>query len=364
MQPKLLTSHSRELSIAFKLARIFYLARTAFLRAMPKSVVERVASVMDELTALRDAHEAGEYTQGPEALAAEMDRLVESAGLVTTETLDISSMGVFPGNREGSMLVPADVHGLLAHTFLVNGFNPKKWDCSALSVPPSLKTSWLKSNKELVDGADGMLAAIYDMDYATGIGSHGTADLRAIKHPCKAVYASTAGADGLVNFGKVISVQPSLRTPIEQGVRVRVIKGELEEAVPGIFQILSRLANVSNSHFRLQTTLQSCMRIHTLAVGRQAIEKEIAWDKVGRLATIGMTTSESENVHKLCKFVKSWSGGDKAEILANLESYEKTLTLKRYITADDMEILAECDDQYPRIVPVHSCELYAARKSS
>ena len=90
------------------------------------------------------------------------------------------------------------------------------------------------------------------------------------------------------------------------------------------------------------------MRIHTLAVGRQTIEKEIAWDKVGMLATIGMTTSEAENVHKLCKFVKSWSGGDKAEILANLESYEKTLTLKRYITADDMEILAECDDQYPR----------------
>jgi len=97
-----------------------------------KSVAERVNSCADRLRSLRDAHEDGTYFEGPEALAAEVDRVVELSGLITLENIDISTMGVYPGNREGSMLVPADVHGLLGETFLVNGFNPKKWDCTAL----------------------------------------------------------------------------------------------------------------------------------------------------------------------------------------------------------------------------------------
>jgi hypothetical protein len=202
------------------------------------------------------------------------------------------------------------------------------------------------------------------MTHATGIGSHGTAALRAAKFPCKAVHASVAGADGLVNYGKVIAMQPSLRIPIEQGVQVRVIKGELEEAVPGIFQILSRLGNVSNSHFRLQTTLQSCARIHNIAASVAKSGDVIDWDKVGRLASIGMSAFESETVGKLCNFVRNWSGGENGEILQELWAYEKTLTQKRYISANDMEILGECDDQYHRIVPVYASYIYIARKSS
>ena len=330
-----------------------------------KSVVARVNSCADRLRDLRDAHEAGTYVEGPEALGAEVDRIVEMAALVTAETLNISTMGVFPGNREGSMLVPADVHGLLGETFLVNGFNPKKWDCCALSVPLSLKDSWLEQNQALVASSDGLLPDITEMTHATGIGSHGTSALRAAKFPCKAVHAEVAGADGLVNYGKVIAMQPSLRIPIEQGVLVRVIKGELEEAVPGIFQIISRLGNVSNSHFRLQTTLQSCARIHNIAAGVAKTGDKIDWVKVGRLASIGMSALESENVGKLCSFVQAWAGSEQGEILRELWAYEKTLTQKRYISASDMEILGECDDQYVRIVPVHIIIRSArARKST
>ena len=330
-----------------------------------KSVAERVNSCADRLRCLRDAHEDGTYFEGPEALAAEVDRIVELAALVTVETVDISTMGVFPGNREGSMLVPADVHGLLGETFMVNGFNPKKWDCSALSVPLSLKASWLEQNQALVASSDGLLPDILEMTHATGIGSHGTAALRAAKFGCRTDNASIAGADGLVNYGKVITMQPSLRIPIEQGVLVRVIKGELEEAVPGIFQILSRLGNVSNSHFRLQTTLQSCARIHNIAAGVAKNGDVIDWVKVGRLASIGMSALESESVGKLCSFVQNWAGSEQGEILRELSAYEKTLTQKRFISANDMMILGECDDQYQRIVPVHIIIRSArARKST
>ena len=55
-----------------------------------KSVAERVNSCADRLRSLRDAHDAGTYFEGPEALAAEVDRIVELAALVTVETIDIS----------------------------------------------------------------------------------------------------------------------------------------------------------------------------------------------------------------------------------------------------------------------------------
>ena len=139
------------------------------------------------------------------------------------------------------------------------------------------------------------------------------------------------------------------------------MRGELEEAVPGTFQVLSRLGNVTNSHYRLQTTLQSCLRVHELATSMKSKPGGIVWHNVGVQATIGMSTAEANKVDKLCIFVKNWSGGDKGDILRELTIFEKTLHHKRFIRAEDLAALGECDHQYPRIVPVCSyiwCELY------
>ena len=82
----------------------------------------------------------------------------------------------------------------------------------------------------------------------------------------------------------------------------------------------------------------------------------IDWDKVGRLAKTGMRPKEAMNVSKLCHFVQGWSGGSKGEILSDLESYEKTLHHKRSILADDLQVLAECDAQFERIVPASTTQ--------
>ena len=81
---------------------------------------------------------------------------------------------------------------------------------------------------------------------------------------------------------------------------------------------------------------------------------DIDWNKVGVQASIGMTTAEARNVDKLCTFVQHWSGGDDCPILKQLESFEKTLHHKRFIRADDLATLGECDQQYPRIVQAFS----------
>ena len=147
-----------------------------------------------------------------------------------------------------------------------------------------------------------------------------------------------------------------MKIPLERGVPIKVLRGEVEEAVPGLFKVISRVGNVTNSHYRLQTTLQSCKRIHQIAVPRANLVDGIDWDKVGCLAKIGMHPKEAMNVSKLCHFVQSWSGGSKGEILADLESYEKTLHRKRSILADDLQVLAECDAQFERIVPASTIQ--------
>ena len=133
-----------------------------------RSVAARVLDIQTNVNRLVQEHTADTYAEGPEALNAEMWRLIESASLVSEDEIDITNVGVFPGNRENSMLVPADMQGLLGDTFYVNGFNASKWDCVALSVPPALKADWLKANQDLVAKAGGLLPEIHDLDLATG----------------------------------------------------------------------------------------------------------------------------------------------------------------------------------------------------
>ena len=50
---------------------------------MSKSVSERVNGIKVELSALVEAHNDGTCTEGPEALFAEVEELLESAGLIS-----------------------------------------------------------------------------------------------------------------------------------------------------------------------------------------------------------------------------------------------------------------------------------------
>ena len=65
-----------------------------------------------------------------------------------------------------------------------------------------------------------------------------------------------------------------------------------------------------------------------------------------------MLRDARENVCKLCSFVQHWAGGEQANLLIDLEQFEKTLHHKRYIPVNLLAVLAECDQQYPQIVQV------------
>ena len=109
---------------------------------------------------------------------------------------------------------------------------------------------------------------------------------------------------------------------MEDGVILKVIPGEPELAVPGVFQRFSRVGNVSNTSFRLQTTLQACKSIHQLALHAtlelQDDDETLDWKNINKQAKIGMTPKHAKNVGKLQMFVQRWSGGKKSTSLEDL----------------------------------------------
>ena len=312
------------------------------------NMAERIARVAPELTALVKAHNDDTFPEGPEALTVKIETIVNDASLMESRVCQVDKIGIFPGNREKAMAIPVDVQTLLHNFMLKNGFNPSRWDCMCLTIPESVRSEWTEKNKNLVRRSAGYLADYGDIDLVSGRGSHGTAALRAAKFGAKSMFPKIADSNGNISRGACIDKQPSIQKPLDEGVLVKIIPGELELAVPGIFQVLSRVGNVSNSSYRPQTTLQSCARIHELAVQQG---DDVDFDKVNKQASIGMPPEDEENVHKISAFVQKWSGGAEGQVLKNLSEYEMTLQVRRKVKPDDLEKLA-IDMPESRIVPV------------
>ena len=314
---------------------------------------DRINAIAPRIRELVGQYASGTFAEGGEALNAQVTELVENAGLVEVRSnVAVDKVGCFPGNRFGSMLIPVDVHYLISNAFFVNGWNSGKWDCMALTIPPALRHAWVQANRDLVTKSEGLLPEVVDMnDLVTGRGSHGMAALRGIKFGCRTSDPNVADDSGRVSMAKVIQKQPSMRTPLETGVTIMVLPGELEVACPGVFKLLSEVGNVSNASYRLKTVLQTCQSIHAMA--KQSDCSDESWARIRVQAAMGLPKHEADRIDDICSFVCKWSGGDDGHILQNLEDYEKTLNVRRKIRSDDLGKLASCDlDDAPHIVPV------------
>ena len=99
----------------------------------------------------------------------------------------------------------------------------------------------------------------------------------------KYIFDALAGVDGKVSFSKIVERQPSMAEPVNKGLRVEVIDAELVLACPRLMEILSRTGNSGNNVFREQTSLQNCVRIHTL-LDHEAFNKSVKTINRSRMA--------------------------------------------------------------------------------
>lgn len=316
-------------------------------------IASRVSTISPIINAMIEEHDSGNSALGVEAFQEDIIGRVRAAGLLENKWLKVEHVGVHPDNREKAMLVPIDVHDLLAR-LAEDGWSFKKWDALACEIPAgAVGQAWRQQNEDLAKSSGGLLAPYQgDMLVAlTGRGSHGTAALRAMKLPTQGIHPEIC-AEGYVSKSKICERQPSMEQPLVQGCPYDVIKAELVIACPRLMEVLSRTGNAGHSVYRVQTTLQHCNRIHQLVVNRQKANKDVDWDSVAKQACIGMGADFLEDAKKLCEFVRVWSGGEDGHILKDLEGYERTLKIKRKLYPNDLQSLSKIDFiDGPRYIP-------------
>ena len=303
----------------------------------------RIEAVAPRLKELVHAHKEATYKGGPEAFHSEIMTVIENSDLMTTEKKLCTCVAVHPDNRARAMLIAIDAQDLLLK-FTDNGYNPRMWDALALTIPPGSAEgdSWRQKNVELVQDSDGLLAPIQadSIEIVTGRGSHGTAACRMAVLGARSVHPALADSNGMVSKAKLLELQPSWRDPLENGLVYKILPGELELAVPGLLACLSLLGNASNDVYRQPTALQLCARIHSLITGHPG--KDDAW--IVKQASVGYGGSSYEaKATQLMEFVKAWSGGKAGQNLKDLESYERSIEVKRHLAHADLQCLASAD---------------------
>ena len=318
---------------------------------------ERIAEVAPSLNSMVKMHNEGTYHEGSEALNAKITQVIQDNALIEPKNCPPEKVATIPSNREFALLIPADV-SFLVKTFSTNGFNPELWKALACTAPSdlSIANEWRQANVRVVGKSHGLLAPITDpeaLELFTARGSHGSAALRCIKLGALCSHAELADVHGRISMAKVCELQPTLKPVLEHGAQYSVIPGDLEVAVPGLMQVLSRLGNASNAVYRLPTALQHCARIHSLA--NTFADLDDCWERVAKVAVIGMEPTFADDVLKYINFVQAWSGGKNPHVLRDLEAYEQSLSDRRRLSPNDLLLLSKVDlMQAPRIVPA-SC---------
>jgi len=324
------------------------------LSALPDMSIEgRVEIVAPIVNKKIEDFEAGRLKDGVQTFQEQLLMLIESAALSEKRWIMVHKVGVHPDNREKAWLVPVDVHDLLRR-ITANGWSSKEVDALACEIPPTKEgVAWRAFNAQLAASSDGLLAAVNpdDLEVVTGRGSHTTASVRCYKFGTKGFHDELC-VDGFISRAKIVEQQPSMAEPLEKGINYVVIRWQLAQACTRLMEVLSRTGNASHGVARQQTAIQGLKRVHLLAAAKQRANVEVDWAAIARAASIGMSPGYIETASMLCDFARAWAGGLDGHILSDLETFERTLAVKRNVLPTGLHAMSKINLlDAPRYVP-------------
>ena len=147
-------------------------------------------------------------------------RLLLESGLAYIDTLMLELVGTHSRNREGQMLVIANVQRLFK-MMASNGYNPDLVKNLAVECSPQKIQVQRDANIRIWERADGLLARsnANKLKYFTLMGSHTTAVFRIMKYGGIILDERFADASGQLQQGKLLDAVPSLKEPIDQGLK-------------------------------------------------------------------------------------------------------------------------------------------------
>ena len=263
---------------------------------------------------------------------------------------NVRKAGIHPDNREEEMALLADVHELLDR-MVEDGFNPKRWNALACTIPAGQEGDrWRAKNVELAENSEGLLPQVRanELEIVTARGSHGTSALRCAKLGARTMHKHLAGSDLKLSQEFICDLQPTFRDPLENGVMYDVIPGESAVAVPKLMSTLARNGNNFNDVFRLHIFIAGVLS-HPRA--QSTIKKSDRWDeKALRACKDNGSKTFLPKARMLADVVKNWAGGKDADLVKQLEEYEKGFDFKCMLSPAHLQALSKVELKYPRYI--------------
>ena len=128
-----------------------------------------------------------------------------------------------------------------------------------------------------------------DLEIATVRCRRTTATPRTILSGVRSLNKDYADEHGRVSMARICERQPSFKEPLERGLKYNVISGLLVTRCPNLMKPMAQSGNADHGTARMATTVQRAKKVWMIAKCQESLDTAEAWEKVERLAAIGMS---------------------------------------------------------------------------
>lgn len=149
-------------------------------------------------------------------------------------------------------------------------------------------------------------------------------------------------ADGYLCKEKILAKCPSLRAPLETGLKYTHLCWEITVECPSLMRILSEADNAKHTVYNMETPTQTMYSIHAKALQRAA-KTDAEWDQVVTLSLRSLGEEKRADLTNLAVFVRKLAGGPGKPFLIELDKYGKTLKVVREVPSAFMKDLANLE---------------------
>ena len=115
--------------------------------------------------------------------------------------------------------------------------------------------------------------------------------------------------NGNISKSKILEQQPAMEEPLVKGIPYLTVRWQLVVAGPRLMEMLSRTGKASHGVARVETTLQSCARLHQLALEHTDVKGSVNWEVVVSQASLGRDPDYPKIARLLSEFERAWPGG-------------------------------------------------------
>jgi hypothetical protein len=247
----------------------------------------------------------------------ELEELLIKEHLMKVLNVDIGRLKTHKVNRSGLGVNPHEVHRLGGRVAKI-GFKMDELDLYVIEEASSAEARMEQQafNKALISGSAGRLAPLKGSEDLNMVGgNHMVHFLRAVEHGCNTPIKELQDADGQLDKQKLFK-KGFAKAFRPEGLPAKVIKQDVEAAVPEIAAFLQKAKNATNSIQSECNELEIMSSIAEFAESGAEISDCV-------VAAVSSNPPCSNYANVLGDFVKEYGGGKGAPVVHDIDAFAK-----------------------------------------